>query len=167
MLFYEKRNPIVFYTLYFAYQFNDRFLQNASLENWLWEALKLELFWIKGSCHLAGHCCRDIMLYYNGAPITTTAYFQIAVKLQPDYLHFEPVINESGEIERFNCLWLTEKNQCRNYPERPGFCRQYPASSFIKNSALRTDCGYAIVPTANLKQVSYPPLINRISQVNY
>ena len=148
--FSANGNKIAVYIFYVAYLINDWLIRSKRIERQLWNFLKVELFYIGGHCQHSGNCCKNIMLFHEDIPITHVSLFETVRKKYPTtYRRFIPLLSPSseGKIGSFNCKDLDKNKRCRDYENRPIFCRRYPLSSFLKNDLLMEDCGYKVLRT--------------------
>lgn len=150
--FHATGNRFVTRILYIAYVVNETLIRSEKLEQRLWDMIKIELFYIGGHCQHSGNCCRGIMLFHDDQPIIHQTLFDTVQRKAPHtYQRFIPEhateSDDSSTILCFNCQDLGDDNRCKRYESRPTFCQRYPLSSFLKNDALMTDCGYKLLRT--------------------
>jgi len=116
-----------------------------SIRLFLWDTLKLELFYIGGHCKSSGHCCKGLNIVVGGDRIETIRQFEAACVSNPSYSRFLPQINH-GTISHFECRCLSSENRCGDYLGRPKICRDYPHSMFIHHGYIFAGCGYTVLP---------------------
>ena len=153
------------YLLYFLYVINDKIFRSYFLDQFLWDLIKSELFYIGGACQQSGNCCRGIMLFDKNTALNTVERFSNFVSKKTVYDRFKPVFSSHGTIHSYNCDYLMSDNTCSDYKNRPKACRQYPYSHFIKYDSLRQHCGYKVMLRQNMPCFSYPSLKRRIELV--
>ncbi|MBQ8886294.1 MAG: YkgJ family cysteine cluster protein [Candidatus Gastranaerophilales bacterium] len=99
----------------------------------------------KGKCNKCGNCCRNILLYVDEAPITTSEQFEKVKEWEKHYHSFYiSGKSENGSL-LFTCKELDENNRCKVYFFRGLGCRQYPKkdTKFLINGGKPLDgCGY-------------------------
>ncbi|MFC1751872.1 YkgJ family cysteine cluster protein [Thermoproteota archaeon] len=158
------------------------------LQDFIWQMLKCELFYLSGSCRNCGKCCHKIMLYYNENEIKSLSDYNKIIKTEPSYERFKPVLasgqpvisfqknksilqetqsllQQNQSILHFNCRYLSKDNLCLDYENRPDFCRRYPVSSFIKYDTVRKGCGFTVKPKNVRKKLYNSVLKDRINNV--
>ena len=106
--------------------------------------IKQDVYKISGSCKNTGNCCRGVMLYDSKIPINSLSQWDLFKKKFPEFSSFEP-ITQSGKINQFNCMSLTQDNFCSQYNSRPQVCRNYPFSFFYQHGYIYDSCGYFVV----------------------
>ncbi|MDA1354582.1 MAG: YkgJ family cysteine cluster protein [bacterium] len=143
-----------------TFKFNHAVLKNATIERTLWQLIKIELFYITGACQHSGNCCRHLMVVENGTPLSDPIRFAESKASQPHiFSRFYPVsTTQNGTITAYDCKCLTKDNKCNDYPNRPQFCHNYPASAFVSHGKLLEGCGYRIAVKPNAPSISHTRL---------
>ena len=139
-----KANPVTVYILLFFFLLNDKLIKSKKFHTFIWEYLKLELFYIGGQCEHSGNCCKNLMIVREGQSINTTEKYNAVIKKDPLYTKFVPQKIEGPKIKHFSCNCLTPNNWCSDYENRPKLCHNYPASSFIQFDKIQKECGYKV-----------------------
>jgi len=166
----EKLNRLNVYLYYLIYYLNDTFLKIRKLDQFLWQCLKRELFYIAGQCQHSGNCCRHIMIYSKSKPIQGLSEFETLKQSHPKYHRFVPQLDFKGHICHFDCSCLSKENKCNDYKNRPSFCRQYPESYFMTFDTVHKGCGFYIkakIPHTKLMCLSLKKRINRVLILNH
>lgn len=151
LIYSPHRNPFIIKILTTLYILNEKTLNHSWTNIQLWDAIKIELFWISGDCQLSGNCCKTIMLYKNRKPIDNKKSWLNLLKKEKKYTPFYPEYTNTkkNKISYFNCKNLKDDNTCRDYKNRPDFCKNYPISNFIGEYALHNSCGFRVLKTDN------------------
>lgn len=149
LIYSPHRKPFFAEILTLLYLLNEKTINHNWLSTQLWDAIKLELFWISGDCALSGNCCKNIMLYKQRKAINNKEFWLSILKKEKKYAPFYPEYKTKNakEIKYFNCKNLRTDNTCNNYSNRPDFCKNYPVSNFISEHPLHTSCGFKINKT--------------------
>lgn len=127
-----------------------------------WEEL-LDIRWPKNACDQSGECCRgaaqyqpwqtlmrqaaqeDVTArnflnqyqpYQSPARAKSEAPYAVEASLQV----IQDRKQNPKEVVFYHCIYLSGKNQCQIYEDRPALCRDFPESPF---SAIPSCCGYA------------------------
>ena len=147
----KVRSPKRYYYLYYLYSFlfiiNCYSIRNMQIKNVLWYLIRNELFYVDGKCESTGNCCRKMAIYSRGKKIESLDSYQELVKKKPKYKIFKPVYQYQGIIKHFKCSNLTEENVCKDYDNRPDFCKTYPYNLFLKTGGVFSGCGYSVRKT--------------------
>ena len=130
-------------------------------ESWLFKHIRLLVFYLDGFCKNTGLCCKNLQLTFESKVLVDQNDFLAAQQKYDFYKSFIPKA-KNGEIETFNCRWLSDKNLCEQYSFRPQFCQNYPASLLISNGRLKKGCGYTFKKRFNLPFFASKALRNHV-----
>ena len=133
-----------FYFLQFCYVIGRCVAPAASFTQYLLDMVKQDVYSFQGGCRQSGNCCRGIMLYDAGKPISTPSDWNHYLSTHPEYFSFKPQKNDE-QITAYDCESLTCDNQCSRYQSRPQMCKNYPVSFFFQHGYIHSDCGYSVV----------------------
>lgn len=131
------------------------------LKKWYLLLLKEALFYISGHCQMTGNCCRQITLRFEGKRVETAAQYEAMLQKKVLFRRFFPVYKVSdseARIQYFNCSYLTEKNTCSDYKNRPQMCRNFPFQQFYGNTPMHPKCGYAFSIRTDQPSIRHPIL---------
>jgi hypothetical protein len=153
-------NVFILYILYILYS-----LRAAPL---LWDLLKTELFYLDGTCQKCGSCCREVALFIKNENIDTKQKYQKLISKNSEYKVFSPVYNNSSDyIGYFICARLGEGQLCQDYACRFSFCRNFPASSFVKQDRLPQGCNFRLKLKVGTMLLKHRGLLRKIARVRY
>ena len=167
--FDPKLNRYAFWFWYGLFVLNDRVFKIKALETTFWQFVKVELFYVKGTCRSSGYCCQNLEITQGTAPIRQLEAFKALVEKKPKYNRFQPILNEDGSIQKFNCSCLTTSNRCSDYENRPDMCRRFPFNTFFQYDYVRSGCGYKIAvkqPWPQLKNSRCSSLVKKVLYLN-
>lgn len=123
---------------------NEAITRSTKIRHFLWSLIKVELFYVAGTCKHTGFCCQKVAIFHDGTAMKSETEWISKVAQNPKSLaRFEPVIDQN-QIKYFNCNCLTSDMKCAQYSTRPGFCRAYPFSNFVSEIPLYEKCGYHV-----------------------
>lgn len=151
---------LVLYSLYCIVDF----VGLKTLEQKLWEWLKIELLYVGGACQHSGQCCRRITLVRNGEKVATLSDYEVLIAKDPVFERFRPTWRGTG-IDHFSCQCLTPDNRCNDYENRPTLCRQYPFSTFVQEDQIHAGCGYFIAQKQGWFRPKHPKVVARIKDM--
>ena len=101
-------------------------------------------YFISGTCHQCGCCCKLINLKYHKGWIQTESQFDELISTNPEYARFKIVSDKLGYLQ-FTCSWLDNLDGCIDYERRLDICKRYPTKSLLLcGGKLLNDCGYSI-----------------------
>ncbi len=153
---------------YLVFRINEWFLGSQKIRSWIWEYLKMDLFYIGGACQSSGACCKNLMIFNQDVPLVTQKLFEAFVQKKPEYGRFQPTFRKDKTIQHYNCPCLTKGNRCNDYQNRPRMCHNYPSSSFLNETALHQGCGYKIqkrIPFPNIRDRKLLALIDHFQTI--
>ena len=146
--FYPYGNRFIYYFFSLLFFINYYTFNNRKFSKFLWNIIKLELFFVAGVCRHSGGCCQNIKLYHHGKFIHSVRLFNLLKRKFNLFGSFNPQIsNDSNDGIIFNCSNLSSNNLCLNHSKRPSFCRNYPSSSLVMEYPLKDGCGFRIQAT--------------------
>jgi Fe-S-cluster containining protein len=165
-VYLDQPNKLAFYCLYILFFLNEWVIRSKRVENWLWNLIKLELFYIAGACQHSGHCCKKIMLFNGNKAISNPSEFEALQKKFPAiYQRFYIAQTDKEKILAFDCQSKTQTS-CSDYENRPQFCHNYPASAFLSHTRLYDGCGYHIKASKFTPKIRSKNLQKRMESIN-
>lgn len=95
-----------------------------------------------GECKKCGKCCDNILLVIDNKEIDTEEKLEKLKEKEPVFKRFEIKKFQDGDLY-LRCSYLTKDRLCKDYKNRPSFCRKYPESEMIElGGHTLDDCGF-------------------------
>ncbi len=108
---------------------------------------------VTGSCNCCGECCRLINLRAANGWIRSRKHFNELVEKNSEYSRFVIVSQDTSGYLLFNCSWLQNDGNCRDYKQRLAICRNYPNKSMVLcGGKPLPQCGYVIKEVVPFKK---------------
>ena len=161
----SKGSILSFYFWYSLYAINEKTINKPSVETYIWEFLKCDIFYIDGKCQKSGNCCKKLMLVKNGITLNTKEKFETIRKKDKKYDRFVPNYQNASKIKNFSCTCITPQNICSDYKGRPTLCKSYPFSIFIKDDKIPNTCGYYINIKTKVPKIRNASILKKIDNI--
>lgn len=168
VLFRKQVNLFSFWFWYALFVFCEGVRLVHFSRHGIWSLLKLELYFIDGTCKHTGYCCSHMILSYEGQDIRHLTSFSLLCQKLPTLSRFVPVLfnEQSSLISYFKCSCLGENNLCLDYENRPELCKNYPFTTFLNSGYIRNGCGYLVRRKEGFPSFSHPVLCRLVEEVD-
>ena len=157
-------NFLALISWFVLYKINQILIKSERLGDWIWQNIKLELYYIAGACQKSGNCCEYIQLFYKERNISEIKDFNRIFK-EKSYKCFIPRCKD-GHIDYFRCTNLQHDRLCSDYDNRPVLCQSYPLGNLFSEQPLNYNCGYQFRQKENIPRFIKKHLNHKLTKMD-